>query len=223
MANVGTYFIKNPSTKFVVRNTAPGNKRVRIFQYPIINGQSRDLLAIPGISEADIRHSLLKGDLMIKLKAGELIIEDTDIDLLQFNDDHKAFLTAHGVNAGLEVLTVDPVPDDGSNLTSTQHKMLRQLVHLADGVGGPMEGFASGAYRETLPVGNPFPTSIVWWESSAKIKKLVEKTLTRNDNQDPTIIAWKVYDTDGITILATMTDTITYSGPFETTRTRVLT
>lgn len=109
MANVGTYFLKNPSTKFVVKNIAPGNKRVRIFQCPIANGQSRDLLAIPGISEADIRHSLLKGELLIKIKNQEIVVTESDIDLLQFNEDQKIFLQAFGIINGLEV-TVDEAP-----------------------------------------------------------------------------------------------------------------
>ncbi len=216
MANVGTFFLKNPSTRFVVKNTAPNRKRIKVFTYPINNGETRDLLMIPGISEADIRHSLLKGELLIKIRYGELIVVDSNIDLLQFDAPHKAFLQSAGITEGLEVIGA------GGSLTESQHKTLRQLVHLADGVGGPMEGFASGAYRETLPLGNPFPTSIIWWESSAQLKKLVEKEITRNGNQDPITIIWKVYDTDGTTILATLTDTITYDGPFETTRTRTI-
>lgn len=213
----GTFFPKISNTKFVVRNIAPQGKRIRIFQYPINNGETRDLLAIPAVSEADIRHSLLKGELAVKIKYGELEIVDSDIDLLQFNAEQKSFLENAGVNKGLAVTSAQ-----GGALTDEQHQTLRQLIHLADGVGGPMEGFTSGAYRETLPAGDAFPTDIIWWESSAKLKKLVEKNITRNEDQEPTIIAWKVYDTDGSTILSTITDTITYSGAFETTRTRII-
>jgi hypothetical protein len=38
----------------------------------------------------------------------------------------------------------------------------------------------------------------------------------------PTTEEWKMYDTDGSTVLATVTDTISYSGPFETSRTRAI-
>lgn len=101
--NVGTYFPKHPSTKFVVQNIAPGNKRIKVFQYPIVNGATRDLLTIPGISEADIRHSLLKGELLIKIQNREIVIVDSDIDLLQFNEDQKAFLQSAGVSYGHEI------------------------------------------------------------------------------------------------------------------------
>jgi len=116
---------------------------------------------------------------------------------------------------------------DGSNptpialsefLTAEQHKAVRQLVHFLD--DGPGAGFTSGAYRETLPTGNPFPTSYIWWESASKAKKIVELTVTRNAFQAPATEVWKVYDTDGSTVLATVTDAISYSAVFEASRTR---
>jgi len=109
----------------------------------------------------------------------------------------------------------------GSGITEVQHKTLRQLIHLADG-GGPFEGFTSGAYLETLPSANPFPTSFIWWEDNTKTKKIVEETVTYNSNKTIATDAWKVYDTDGTTVLATVTDTISYSGVFETSRTRTI-
>jgi hypothetical protein len=100
-----TFFPKNCDTKFVVKNIAPAGKRIKVFNYPIVNGGERDLLAIPEISEATIRHSLLKGELVNKLRCGELIVIDSNIDLLQFDECHKAFLESVGVNDGLEVET----------------------------------------------------------------------------------------------------------------------
>jgi hypothetical protein len=98
-----TVFPKNCDTKFVVKNIAPFGKRIRIFNYPIVNGGLRDLLAIPEISEATIRHSLLKGELVNKLRCGEIVVIDSNIDLLQFDPCHKAFLESVGINEGLEV------------------------------------------------------------------------------------------------------------------------
>jgi len=109
----------------------------------------------------------------------------------------------------------------GSGITEAEHKVLRQLIHFID--NGPAEGFVSGAYREILPSADPFPTSEIWWESSSKTKKIVELTITRNANKIPTAEEWKVYDTDGSTVLATVTDTISYTGIFETSRTRAIT
>ena len=106
-------------------------------------------------------------------------------------------------------------------LTAEQHKTLRQLIHFLD--DGPAEGFASGAYREI--VGGVFPTSIIWWESASKLKKLVEKTITRTGsgtNAAPTPIVWQMYDTDGTTVLSTVTDAVTYSGVIETSRARTI-
>jgi hypothetical protein len=127
----------------------------------------------------------------------------------------------------LEVSRVRTIVDN--NIVSTyldenSHKIVRQLIHLADGVGGPMEGFSSGAYREITPIANPFPTSIIWYETSAKTKKIVEKTIVRNSLNIPTSIIWKVYNTDGITVINTVSDSITYvNNIFETSRTRSIT
>jgi hypothetical protein len=108
---------------------------------------------------------------------------------------------------------------------TSRHAAIRNLIHFID--DGPAEGFASGAFKETLPAASPFPTSVIWWESSSKLKKIVEKTITRSGgaatNVTPTPIIWKVYDTDGSTVLATVSDAITYSGVFETSRVRTIT
>lgn len=89
---------------FIVRNVTPDRgKTLQIFKYPILFNQTRDILQIPGVSEADIRASLLKGELRHKILAKDIIIECSDIDLLQFNDDQKDFLESAGVMKGLEV------------------------------------------------------------------------------------------------------------------------
>ncbi len=112
-------------------------------------------------------------------------------------------------------------PRASTGISEASHKVLRQLIHFID--DGPAEGFATGAYREILPSASPFPTSVVWWTSAAKTAKIVEKLITRNSNQTPSQIQWKVYAVDGTTVLATVTDTISYSGVFETSRTRAIT
>ena len=107
----------------------------------------------------------------------------------------------------------------GTGLSEAAHKTLRHLIHFID--DGPGGGFASGAFKETLPFGSVFPTSEIWWESSSKLEKIVELTTTWSGAK---IIAeeWKVYDTDGTTVLATVTDAISHTGVFETTRTRTI-
>jgi hypothetical protein len=116
-------------------------------------------------------------------------------------------------------IILDPFTStSGGGLTPNQHKALRHLIHFIN--EGPADGFATGAYKEILPFGHPFPTSVIWWESAAKTEKIVEKTYTYNPNRTPSTIQWKMYDTDGVSIVATVTDAITYQGVFETTRTR---
>lgn len=110
---------------------------------------------------------------------------------------------------------------DAALLTPVGHQTLRQLIHLAD-EGGPFEGFASGAYQETLPAADPFPTSVIWWTDSSKVSKIVEETVTYNGNKTIATDQWKVYAVDGTTVLATVTDAITYSGVFELSRTRTI-
>ena len=121
--------------------------------------------------------------------------------------------------------TLTELLSGSGGLTESGHRTLRQLIHFID--NGPAEGFASGAYREILPAADPFPTTITWWESSSKLKRIVEKTITRSGggatDVTPTPIVWDVYDTDGTTKLATVSDAITYSGVFETSRTRTIT
>lgn len=103
-------------------------------------------------------------------------------------------------------------------LTVEGHKILRQLIHFID--DGPAEGFASGAYREVT--GTVFPTNITWWKSSLKAKKIVERNITWTGSLITTD-EWKVYHTDGSTVLATVSDAISYTGIFETHRIRTIT
>lgn len=100
-----------------------------------------------------------------------------------------------------------------------KHETLRELIHLADG-GGPWGGFIPGAFREKLPLGSFFPMSCTWWESSAKLKKILELTVTRNPNKTLATKTWIAYNTDGVTPVETITETIARSGIIETSRTR---
>jgi hypothetical protein len=103
-------------------------------------------------------------------------------------------------------------------LTPESHRVLRQLIHFID--NGPAEGFATGAYREvTGPL--VFPTGITWYEDVTKAKKIVERVITWT-GPTMTTSEWKMYDTDGSTVIATVTDTIAYVGVFEDDRTRAI-
>jgi hypothetical protein len=123
-----TFVPKQCPTVFKVKNIAENNKRIKIFTLPIINGGVRDLMNIPEVSEADIRHSLLKGELNIKIRCKEIIITESNIDLLQFDPCHKAFLMEAGINDGLEVI--------GGGLASIPFlfKQSQELIGIKDGV-----------------------------------------------------------------------------------------
>jgi hypothetical protein len=88
---------------FVVLNTSPQVKTIKIFNYPILYHETRDLLQIPGVAEQDIRASLLKGELQHKIRAQDIVVVCSDIDLLQFNQSQKQFLQGAGVVNGLQV------------------------------------------------------------------------------------------------------------------------
>lgn len=106
------------------------------------------------------------------------------------------------------------------NDEGTKVRIRRRLQLFID--DGPAHGFSSGCYREMLPSGSPFPILEIWWESPAKVTKIVQLEVTRSIRQQPLIETWKMFDDDGITIMETLTDTIFYQGPFETFRSRSL-
>lgn len=212
-ANTRLFESKTPTSKFVVKNISPDRRRIRIFNYPIAYNENRDLLNCADISEADIRASLLKGQLLNKIRAAEIRIIESTVDLIQFDDQHKQILQNAGITTGLEAGA------GGSGIPEAQHKVLRHLVHLAEG-GGPFDGFSSGAYRETVNVpDSPLVASVTWYASAAKTAKILEKNITYSGVL-PITIEYKVYDTDGMTVLATSTDTITYANGFEVSRLR---
>jgi len=133
--------------------------------------------------------------------------------LVGFDPTGLAVTTAKNIQDALK-----DVANNASGISANVHRALRQLIHFID--EGPAEGFATGAYRTMLPALSPFPTSFIWWESIAQTEKIVEKTYTYNPNKTVSQVVWQMYDTDGVTILVTVTDVITYSGIFETSRTR---
>lgn len=144
-------------------------------------------------------------------------------NLVGFNKSNSCVITHNTVQGALEDLDAAVCGGGGSGITPTQHAELRQLIHLADGVGGPLEGFTTGAYRVITPSGALFPTNITWYASSAMISKIVEKNISYTVFSQPATVSWNVYDTDGVTSLAIVTDTIFYSGIFETHRLRTIT
>lgn len=222
------------NTHCIVRNisgsstSSPYKKTISIFKWPINWGDTRDLLAIPGVEESDLRASLLKGELRHKFLCGDIELVSSNIDLLQFSDKQRNFLFQFGFTEGVQIgwdeldgyVQGQIGSGGGGGITPFEHETLRQLIHFID--EGPGDGFLSGAFKEVLPTGSPFPTSITWYLDVAKTKKLVEKFVTYNGSHFPTQIHWNMYDFDGVTIVHTVIDDITYSTAFESTRTRTI-
>lgn len=210
---------KSDSIYFVVRNISENRKRVRVFQTPIKYGAEYDLLSIPGVDEAGIRHSLLKGELKIKLEEEELIVTRSNIDLITFSDEYRSILQSYGITQGLEAGSGSN--SDGYGITENEHEKLEQLIHFIEN-GGPTHPDLSGAFRETLPTNDPFPTNITWWTNSTKLVKIVEKLITYDINKRVTSIVYKMYKNGSLS--RTLTDTLNYIGnsPFESSRTRTI-
>jgi hypothetical protein len=139
-------------------------------------------------------------------------------------------------DTGLTNVTADNVQDaitdlDGAisagGITEAQHKTLRQLAHFIE-TNSPGEGFATGPYAsEVLPSGNPFPTSETWFESAADkaagTGKICRWEGTYNANKTFATETWIVYKADGTSKAVEAVDTISYSGVFETGRSRAIT
>ncbi|HUU88423.1 MAG TPA: hypothetical protein VMX17_11820, partial [Candidatus Glassbacteria bacterium] len=98
-----TAFKKETNIYFIIRNTSIQHKTINIFGLKIPYNAPADLLALPQVSEADIRHSLIKGDLADRIRNKDIRIIESNIDLLQFSDDQKQFLVNAGLVIGAEI------------------------------------------------------------------------------------------------------------------------
>lgn len=98
-------------------------------------------------------------------------------------------------------------------ISADDHKTLLQLIHFID--EGPAEGFATGATKTIT--GGIFPTEVLW--RRADTTALVRQSIAWS-GVVPSSVVWRVYAADGVTVIATVTDAITYTGIVETSRTR---
>lgn len=137
--------------------------------------------------------------------------DSSDDDLVRISRDGND-LTFLDINNTVKTLS-DLVSGTGG-LTVEAHKIIRHIIHFME------EGPAEGSYKESAWSGI-LPTNETWWETSSKIDKIYEVNYTYT-GINPTTIERKIYDTDG-DLLVTVTDTVTYSGILEDTRTRVVT
>jgi len=146
-----------------------------------------------------------------------VVIQDTNSDdeTTFIERDESGNLTFVDGVAG--TYTLDQLSTGGSGISAEGHKILRQLIHFID--NGPAEGFATGAYREIT--GTAFPTAIIWYDKAGAGKvKIVSKEISWTGVLASPIV-WKVYDA-AEALIATVTDTVSYTGVFETSRTRAI-
>jgi len=94
-------------------------KTIHVFHYPILAGETRDLLQIPGVQESDIRSSLLKGVIRHKFLCGDIALVSSNIDLLQFSDKQRAFLYKYGFFEGVAI-GEDEIDDTGISYIQTK-------------------------------------------------------------------------------------------------------
>lgn len=76
----------------------------------------------------------------------------------------------------------------------------------------------SDGYVESLPTGNPLPTSVTAYLDSGKTVKVWEKLITYTDSLETTVVL-KIYSS-GV-LVRTYTTTLTYSGAVESSRSTV--
>lgn len=110
------------------------------------------------------------------------------------------------------------VSPTGSLPNAKIHETLQELIHLADDDGPRGAEWPNNLVYDIEPV--PFPLYTIWWTDSGRTKKIVDQVITRNSRKLPVTVQWRAYATDGVTVVESYTDTITYTGVFETSRTR---
>lgn len=119
--------------------------------------------------------------------------------------------------SGAPLIVFNTIPAfDANNLTR-----YRSLINFID--TGPAEGFISGSYRVSLPIGGPFVKQRTWYTDLTMSQKILDLVYVRTAFGAAIQKTWTLYQTDGVTPLHTVVDTITYSGAFEYTRTRAFT
>lgn len=121
-------------------------------------------------------------------------------------------------------VTADNVQEALEQLSDQlDHNTLRHLIHFVE-ANSPGSGFGAGPYvSEVLPAADPFPTSETWYTDGTKTSKICRWEGTYNANKTLATETWIVYKADGTSKSAEAVDTISYSGIFETSRSRAVT
>jgi|ERR1035437_2265574 hypothetical protein len=67
----------------------------------------------------------------------------------------------------------------------------------------------TSGYKEILPLGSIFPTTETWYTDNSKTKKIVEKDIVWS-KLVPSAITYKLYSSDGSTIITQIHDELNY-------------
>lgn len=132
--------------------------------------------------------------------------EPTEIGEIVFSDGYFIFKNSY------QSVNFNEIISSTSNINETNLQNSNQLANLIN--DGPVLNTLN-LVKEI--VGNPFPTAEIWKDGDNKVIELI---ITRDAQMKPIIEEWKRYE-DGA-IVEQITDTITYQGIFEISRTRVV-
>jgi hypothetical protein len=183
----------------------------------VLNGQNRLFTVADKFINGDVSGNTFK----IKVSYnGQILYESIDYwvqETVSGMGYDSIFFISFAPISGSHIL-VDYVVEN-SDILSSNIVTTRKLITFIE--EGPAEGFASGAYKEILPFGDPFPTSITWWDSPVKNNKIVEQIYTYNNNNIIIQEEWNAYDATG-NIVTTISDTITYDDVIEISRIRTI-
>jgi len=110
----------NNASNFTVQNIS--NKTVRVMGINISPGNSYNLMNLEGVTETDIKVSLLKGVLKRKLSNNEITIVSSDLDLTTKNYTQGSFLTTKTTSTN--ALSSNYATNFSNNPTQTVNIML---------------------------------------------------------------------------------------------------
>lgn len=115
--------VKTDDSVFIVKNIT-SDRQIKVFNIKLMPGASYDLMNIPFVSEADIKTSLLKGELRTALEHSKIQIVDSTIDLVQYGNDFISFLESNStVTSGIR-----------DSIFETEIRALRDLPDPVNGV-----------------------------------------------------------------------------------------
>jgi hypothetical protein len=132
----------NPSATitFIVKNNSSINRSIKVFNTKINPGGQLDVMDVPGVTEEDIRVSVLKGPLKNLLSGGALQVLASTVNFNTSDPLQSGFLRSIGIN---------PSGASGSSLTNNP---LTQTSWYVDPVSGSdaNDGTTSGTAIKTV-------------------------------------------------------------------------